>query len=94
MKRLINLLLVTMLLGLQAKWWLGQGGLREHWQLKTALASQRHENDTLTGRNQALAAEVLDLKNGTEALEERARNEFGLVEPNESFYQVVQHTLR
>ena len=94
MKRLVNLLLLTMLLGLQAKLWLGQGGMRELWLLRSTLAEQTQENDRLRSRNDALVAEVRDLKVGTEALEERARNEFGLVQPEESFYQVVQHNLR
>jgi len=94
MKRLVHLTLLTLLLGLQAKLWFGQGGLRELWLLRGTVAEQAQRNEVLVARNDALVAEVRDLKIGTEALEERARNEFGLMQPEESFYQVVQHNLR
>ena len=88
--RLINVLLLTLLLVLQFKLWFGDGGLRESWQLQAAVAAQREANDVLSERNRTLAAEVNDLKNGTEALEERARSELGLVQPDEEFVQVVE----
>ena len=88
--RLINAILVLLLVLLQSKLWFGDGGLRETWQLEAAVAVQQQENERLGERNRALAAEVVDLKSGSEALEERARNELGLLRPDESFYQVVE----
>lgn len=90
MTRLLNFCFLLMLVGLQAKWWFGQGGLSENWRLQKAIEVQIEKNHALHSRNHTLAAEVRDLKVGTEALEERARNEFGLVRADEEFYQVVQ----
>ena len=53
-------------------------------------AEQRSENAELRKRNEALAAEVEDLKSGTEAIEERARSELGMIKPGEVFYQVIE----
>lgn len=88
--RLINAILLCLLVVLQFKLWFGDGGLRETWQLETAVVAQRERNDDLVDRNRNLAEEVNDLKNGTEALEERARSELGLVQPDEEFVRVVE----
>ena len=88
--RLINAILVVLLLVLQFKLWFGDGGLRESWQIESAVIAQQQRNDELIDRNRTLAAEVHDLKSGTEALEERARSELGLVQPDEEFVQVVE----
>ena len=88
--RLINLLLLTLLAVLQFQLWFGQGGLRDAWQLDAAIHDQRQENDRLEARNRALAAQVIDLKSGSEAVEELARTELGLVSPDEEFYQIVE----
>jgi cell division protein FtsB len=90
MLRWIALLLVVMLLGLQLKLWVGDGGMREvHW-LRAQVAAQREQNAGLDRRNQALAAEVDDLKRGQQAIEGRARSELGLVKPGEVFYQIAE----
>ena len=88
--RLINALLLVLLVLLQFKLWFGDGGLRDKWQIEAGALEQQAENSSLLLRNKALASEVQDLKNGTEALEERARNELGLVEPDQEFFQVVE----
>lgn len=88
--RILHALLLGLLLLLQFKLWFGDGGLRELWQLEAAVEAQQEQNRELLTRNQALAAEVSDLKQGTEALEERARSELGLVQPDEEFVQVVE----
>ena len=88
--RLINALLLVLLVMLQFKLWFGDGGLRDKWQLDAAVLEQQVDNASLLLRNKVLASEVWDLKNGTEALEERARNELGLVGPDQEFFQVVE----
>src|ERR1700719_1404218 len=88
MKWLASALLVVVLL-LQYRIWLSEDGVRELRRLETAVATQRTENDQLAERNRQLAAEVRDLKNGMQALEERARSDLGMIAPNETFYQVV-----
>ncbi|HET8899522.1 MAG TPA: cell division protein FtsB [Rhodanobacteraceae bacterium] len=90
MLRWIALLLVLMLLALQWKLWVGDGGLREvHW-LRAQVDTQQAQNGTLEQRNQALAAEVVDLKQGEQAIEGRARSGLGLIKPGEMFYQIVE----
>lgn len=92
MLRYAALILLILLIGLQLKLWTGAGGLREVERLRATVAEQKHENDSLRARNEALAAEVRDLKEGREAIEGRARSELGLVKPGETFYQVVEPT--
>ena len=78
-----------MLLVLQYQLWLSPDGMREVWRLQHALESQRAENQDLTARNESLAAEVADLKEGLAAIEERARTELGMVRDGETFHQIV-----
>jgi len=81
--------LVVVLTLLQYRLWLGEGGMREVRRLRTEIESQRSENRQLKERNRTLSAEVLDLKKGTVAIEERARTDLGMVGKGETFYQVV-----
>lgn len=74
---------------LQYPLWFGNGGLFAAWELKREIAAQREENGRLRERNQALAAEVVDLKQGLAAVEERARVELGMIKKGETFYQVI-----
>jgi len=60
------------------------------WQLDRQLEGQRAENEQRVIRNAALNAEVLDLKTGLDAIEERARTELGMIKPNEIFFQVLE----
>jgi len=69
--------------------WLGKGGWLRVWDVDRHVSAQKEKNTELEGRNAALAAEVRDLKTGTEAIEERARHELGMVRPDETFYQIV-----
>ncbi len=82
-------LLVALLLLLQYRLWLSENGVREAMHLKSAVAAQQAENDGLARRNRELAAEVIDLRSGSAALEERARNDLGMIGRAETFYQVV-----
>ena len=76
-------------LGLQAELWLSDDGYRKTLKLRAAVAEQRELNDSLRGRNAALDAEVVNLKQGRDAAEERARTDLGMIGENETFYQVV-----
>ena len=88
MKFLAAALLLLLVL-LQYRLWLGEGGMREVNRLRGEISQQREENDKLKERNRTLAAEVQDLKKGTTAIEERARTDLGMVGKSETFYQVV-----
>ena len=81
--------LLLLLVVLQLKLWTGQGNWRQVEALRAQVTAQKKENDELLRRNQALAAEVKDLKSGVDAVEERARNEMGMIKPGETFYRVV-----
>ena len=89
MKVLVAILVVLLLL-LQYRLWVGDGSLGEVWRLHQAIEAQQKENERLAERNRALEAEVKDLKQGLEAIEERARSELGMVREDETFYQVVE----
>ena len=86
------LLLLVLLGALQAKLWFGAGGWRDAQALRATVEAQRTENARLQQRNDALSAEVEDLKSGETAVEERARSELGMVKPGETFYRVVEPT--
>ena len=89
MKNLIVILLI-LLCYLLYRLWVGEGALLDVSQLHQEAENQRQENARLRERNAALNAEVLDLKQGLEAIEERAREDLGMVKEGESFYQVVE----
>ena len=90
MRRWLILVLIALLLGLQYKLWVGDGSLAEVWHLRQSLAEQRKDNERLAERNAALEAEVKDLKQGLDAVEERARAELGMIKEDEEFYQIVE----
>ncbi len=85
----LGALFLILLLGLQYSLWAGRGGLTEIWRLTQAKQSQQEENRVLRERNLALDAEVRDLKQGTAAIEERARSELGMIGKGETFYHLV-----
>ena len=85
------LLVLALLFGwLQYRLWLSDGSWGEVTGLQNQVAHQKRENQGLQERNNALAAEVEDLKSGEEAVEERARSELGMIKPGETFYRVVE----
>ena len=85
----LTFVLAGLVLALQYPLWIGKGSWTRVWELDRQLVAQRDDNARLKSRNDALDAEVRDLKEGTEALEERARMELGMVRKDETFYQVV-----
>ena len=86
--------LLLVLLALQYRLWVSDDGFRSVMGLKRSVAAQSAENATLVRRNDQLAAEVKDLKEGLAALEERARNDLGMIGANETFFQVVDSDAR
>jgi cell division protein FtsB len=87
--RWILIMLAIAGLGLQAQLWLSDDGYRKTITLRTAVAAQRALNASLRDRNAALDAEVINLKQGRDAAEERARTDLGMIGKAETFYQVV-----
>jgi len=87
--RIAVAVLLALFLGLQYKLWLGDFGLVRFWQLEERVQAQNQVNERLKVRNDKLQAEVIDLKHGTDALEERARSQLGMIKEGEEFYQVI-----
>ena len=88
--RVLTLILVVLIAALQYPLWFGKGSWMRVWELDRQLQEQRIANDKLRQRNAALDAEVRDLKNGYDAIEERARNELGMTKQDEIFYEVLK----
>ena len=91
MRTLVAILLVILVL-LQLKMWFGEGGYRDVQRLAERVEEQARENEALAQRNLELQAEVEDLRQGLDAIEERARSELGMIKEDEEFYQVVPGT--
>ncbi len=88
--RWLLVLLITLAVLLQAQLWLSDDGYQKTRELRRAVAEERSLNDSLRARNEALDAEVLNLKKGLEAAEERARTDLGMIGEGETFFQVVR----
>ena len=90
MLRVFAGVLIALLLGLQFTGWFGKGGMRDVRKLEHQITMHEKELEVLRNRNSKLAAEVMDLKQGLEAVEEIARSEMGMVKEGEIFYQVIE----
>ena len=88
--RLLAIVLAALVLLIQYPLWLGKGGALRVWELERQIEVQRESNSKLQVRNAALDAEVRDLKQGLEAVEERARSELGMIRKDEIFFQVLE----
>ena len=88
--RIVPIILVLLLLILQWQLWTGRGSVRDVAQLQENLADQKDANSRAALNNERLANEVNDLKEGLEMVEERARQELGMVKPNEVFVQITR----
>jgi len=86
--RLLLTVLLLLTLSIQYPLWWGKGGWQRLRELQAKIHAQQEENEALAARNNALAAEVQDLTLGTDAIEERARSEMGLVQDGEIFIQL------
>jgi len=89
LKWLLSLLIVLLLL-LQYKLWVGDGGVPEVLHLEQEVEKQQLHKQQLEERNASLAGEVTDLKQGLDAIEERARSELGMIRKDEHFYQIIK----
>jgi cell division protein FtsB len=87
--RIVIGILVALFLLLQYRLWVGEGSMAEVHALKKQVEARKAELEMMQQRNNALRAEVQDLKKGRDAIEERARSELGMVRENEEFYQIV-----
>jgi len=87
--RLLSLALAALIALLQVPLWVGKGGWLRVWEVDRQVLAQREVNTRLAGRNEALEAEVRDLKTGYDAIEERARAELGMIRQDEVFIQVL-----
>lgn len=92
MRRPYWLFVVLLLLlgGLQYRLWVGEGSLAQVNSLNKQIADQQGENERLLERNRILEAEVLELKQGMETVEERARQELGMVKEGETLFQLIE----
>ena len=88
--RVLAVTLGVLIVLIQAPLWLGKGGWLRAWHVENELSKQKIKNSQLEARNAGFAAEVRDLKQGTEAVEERARYELGFIKSDEVFFQVVE----
>jgi cell division protein FtsB len=86
--------LAALLVLIQHPLWLGKGGWLRVWEVDQQIAAQRATNARLAARNAALEAEVADLKQGREAIEERARSELGMIRQDEMFFQLLEEPPR
>jgi cell division protein FtsB len=87
--KIATYVLLGILVLLQYPLWIGSGGVITIWRLNREIAVQEQENARLKDRNQAIEADVNDLKQGLAAIEERARMELGMVKKGEIFFQVI-----
>ena len=88
--RWILILLLMVFIGLQYRLWIGPGSWAEITSLEAQIEQQQSENQRLQNRNAVLEQDVFDLKNGLQAVEERARTELGLIKQGETFYLLVE----
>ena len=90
--RILQALLIIIILGLQIRLWVGPGSVAEIQRLEEAIVTQEEENEVLEKCNQELLVEVEELKNGTDAIEEMARHDLGLIGEGETFFMIVDDT--
>lgn len=88
--RLLTLCILSLLLALQYRLWTGDNGVSELRALQQDIERQSATNQQLAQRNQLLQADIIDLRNAQDAVEERARNELGLVKSDETFFRLVR----
>jgi cell division protein FtsB len=88
--KILAAILGALILLIQYPLWIGKGGWLRAWHLERDVSAQQAKNGQFEARNAGLAAEVRDLKQGTEAVEERARQELGMVRGDEVFFQYTQ----
>jgi cell division protein FtsB len=90
--RILTIFFAALIVLLQYPLWLGKGGWLRAWEIERQVTAQKESNDRLRVRNGALDAEVRDLKQGYDAIEERARYELGMIRQDEIFFHVMEKT--
>ena len=90
MRRPVPLILLSLLLVLQLQLWFGRGSIPDVWRLHAQVDTQLQLNAQAEQSNERLRAELRDLRDGLEMVEERARFEIGMVKPNEIFVQIAK----
>lgn len=85
----LTILLIVLLGWLQYSLWLGKNGMQDFVRIQGNIKIQRMNNEALKLRNNQLIAEIHNLSDGSDAIEERARNELGMIKPNENFYRMI-----
>ncbi|MBE2897150.1 cell division protein FtsB [Pasteurellaceae bacterium HPA106] len=88
--RVLILILIALAALFQYSFWFGKNGYVQHNAVEQEIAAREQENQQLMQRNQLIMAEIKDLKEGVEAIEERARLEHDMIKPNEVFYRLVK----
>ena len=88
--RLLSIVLATLIVLIQYPLWLGKGGWLHVWQVDRQVKAQKDANAQMRERNDALDAEVRDLKQGYSAIEERARYDLGMIRQDEIFFEIVE----
>lgn len=83
-------LLILLIAHLQYRLWFGDGSIQQNWQYQARLDELSLQVQQRKERNEALYGDVLDLRKGQEAIEERARHELGMIRENETFFQVLE----
>ncbi len=85
----ISLVLITLLCLLQYRLWFGKNSIPDYWQMQQEAQQMKEQNANLAQRNSLLKADIEDLKIGMDAIEERARNELGMIKEGETFYRIL-----
>ncbi|NRA72362.1 MAG: cell division protein FtsB [Gammaproteobacteria bacterium] len=88
--KFFTITLIILLVLLQQRLWFGKNSWPDYQILKHEILSQTKANDQLKANNQLQYREIADLKNGLEAIEERARNQLGLIKDNEVFFRIIE----
>lgn len=88
--RIVIAVMLFVFFALQFDFWRGRGSVLDYFRLQKLVVEQKKENTHLTMRNDLLANEVKNLKEGDEAIEESARNELGLIKKDEKFYHIIE----
>lgn len=89
--RLLIVGLILLFVLLQYEFWVAPGGVISAWKLESHIAAEQQLDNQLKQRNDAIQADIVDLKSGDSAIEERARMDLGMVKKGESFYQIIDH---
>lgn len=89
MNKFLGSILILLLAALQYRFWFGHNGVKFYQANRSEVMQLKQGNEQLQKRNEVLEADIKDLKVGTEGIEERARNELGMIRTNETFFRIV-----